>query len=75
MQKRTIGVLALGILVSTIAAGTAIASQRTVRRPVSPLGRLLISIYSRLGPPWGTPSPEPVSDTSTEPLRVPQPKD
>ena len=75
MQKRTIRVLALVVVVSTVFCGAAMASSRTARRPVSPLARLLIYIHSRLGPPWGAPSPEPVTATTTETPRVTQPKE
>ena len=73
MQKRAVRVLAVAVLLSSGVAVSATASSRSSGRPVSPLTRLLIYIHSRLGPPFGIPSPEPAADTTDSP-RVTQPK-
>jgi hypothetical protein len=64
--------LAIGLLFIT--SSVLAASRPAKSRPVSVLTRLVMSIKSRLGPPFPTPTPAPTSENQTDSARAPQAK-
>lgn len=73
MPKRTVRSIVIVVLLSIQASGAAAAPFASAGRVTPLFARLLIFIHSRLGPPVGTPAPEPAAATETAPSAA-QPK-